>query len=87
MAVSARSLRDLVQHWLLADPHGCFRVSHVGRWGKARYVRVVADNAANSIAMFFFRHRDGRWCIFPPDPERPAMSIDRGVAAHAQEAG
>ncbi|REE18581.1 hypothetical protein B0G76_1707 [Paraburkholderia sp. BL23I1N1] len=69
------SLRSMVEDWLAPDPNRGFRVSHYGRSSRGRYVCVVADNGGGSKAMFFFRHRNGKWCIFPPDPERPAMRI------------
>ncbi len=73
MAISGMSLRSMVDDWLAPDPERGFRISHYGRSGAGRYVCVVADNGGGSKAMFFFRHRDGKWCIYPPGPERPAM--------------
>ncbi|RZF24224.1 hypothetical protein EVC45_40015 [Paraburkholderia sp. UYCP14C] len=73
MASAARSLRTMVQDWL--SPTRGFRVSHVGRTVGGRYVCVVADNGSGPMAIFFFRHRDGSWCVFPPPPERPALRI------------
>ncbi|SFT85292.1 hypothetical protein SAMN05192563_1004382 [Paraburkholderia aspalathi] len=75
MASAGKSLKTMVQDWLEPDPGRGFRVSHVGRSGHGRYVCVVADNGAGSKAMFFFRHRDGSWSVFPPEPERPAMQV------------
>ncbi|MFM0617467.1 hypothetical protein PQR37_25750 [Paraburkholderia nemoris] len=75
MASAGKSLRTMVQDWLAPDPTRGFRVSHYGRsvWG--RYVCVVADKGADPMVMFFYRHRDGKWCVFPPQPERPAMRL------------
>jgi hypothetical protein len=28
---------------------------------------------AGPVAMFFFRHQDGTWCIYPPRREQPMM--------------
>lgn len=75
MASAGRSLRTMVKDWLAPDPARGFRVSHVGRSGLGRYVCVVADNGAGSRAMFFYRHRDGKWCIYPPEPDRPVMRL------------
>ncbi|WJZ79524.1 hypothetical protein QEN71_40140 (plasmid) [Paraburkholderia sabiae] len=74
--VGAR-LRSMVEDWLAPDPERGIRVSHFGRSATRRYVRVVADNRTGPRGMFFFRHSDGKWCIFPPDPERPAMHASR----------
>jgi hypothetical protein len=70
-----RSLRAMVQDFLSPDAERGFRVSHYGRSRIGRYVCVVADNGTCSKAMFFYRHRDGNWCIFPAERERPAMRI------------
>ncbi|RZF29418.1 hypothetical protein EVC45_13295 [Paraburkholderia sp. UYCP14C] len=75
MNSAGRSLRAMVQDWLAPDPGRGFRVSHYGRSRIGRYVCVVADNGTGSKAMFFYRHRDGTWRIFPAEPERPAMRI------------
>jgi len=38
-------------------------------------VCVEARRAAGTAALFFFRHKDGLWCIFPPSRERPTMRV------------
>lgn len=75
MATAATSLRSMVEDWMAPNPEGRVRVSRFGRSKNGRYVCVESVCAANTIAMFFFRHRDGTWCVFPPDPERPTMRI------------
>ncbi|RZF25179.1 hypothetical protein EVC45_34775 [Paraburkholderia sp. UYCP14C] len=72
-----RSLRAMVYDWLSPDPERGFRVSHYGRSRIGRYVCVVADNGSGSKALFFYHHRDGKWCVFPPEPERPVMQAGR----------
>ncbi|MEZ2305311.1 hypothetical protein AB6809_01560 [Paraburkholderia sp. RCC_158] len=39
-----------------------------------RCVCVEAQREAGALTLFFFRHGDGLWHVFPPD-ERPAMRI------------
>jgi hypothetical protein len=75
MDTVGRSLRAMVQDWLSPDPERGFRVSHYGRSMVGRYVCVVADDGIRSKAVFFYRHRDGNWCIFPQNPQRPALRI------------
>lgn len=75
MEEAGRSLRTMVQYWLSSESERGFRVSHFGRSHIGRYVCVVADDSAGSKAMFFYRHRGGNWCIFPPAPDRPAMRV------------
>jgi hypothetical protein len=67
------SLHALVDKWLapsLATP------ARVTRFGRAhltnrRYVCVEAGRAGQVLTIFFFRHRDGAWCVFPPADEQP----------------
>jgi hypothetical protein len=77
MACCEKSLRAMVEHWLapaLAEAVRVKRFSH--RWsGQGRYVCVETVRTGKSVEMFFFRHRDGSWYIFPPSLERPAMRV------------
>ncbi|RQR44351.1 hypothetical protein DIE21_33825 [Burkholderia sp. Bp9140] len=73
MGSAGRSLRTMVRDWLAPAVESGVSVSHVGRSVFGRYVCVVADNGAGPKEMLFFRHRDGKWYVFPPDPERPFM--------------
>jgi len=38
------------------------------------------SSAFSSFTLFFFRHDDGAWHIYPPEAVRPAMSLDRLAA-------
>jgi hypothetical protein len=69
------SLRMMIEHWLSPDPANGVRVTKFrNRRSKSEcYVRVETLTAAGPVALFFFRHRDGAWRIFPPSRERPAM--------------
>ncbi len=75
MASAGKSLRTMVQDWLAPDPTRGFRVSHYGRSIRGRYVCVVAVKRVDPMVMLFYRHRDGKWYVFPPEPERPAMRL------------
>jgi hypothetical protein len=48
---------------------------HRARSNPRGYVCVEALQSANKFAIYFFRHADGSWCVFPPDLDRPAMGI------------
>lgn len=76
MATGEKSLRTLVEHWLAPGAGHPVRVAEFRnrRSGNACYVRVETSTSAGHAAMFFFRHRDGIWRVFPPDRERPCMS-------------
>jgi hypothetical protein len=43
------------------------------RLGGTRRVCVRIEWASGAISLFFFRHADGRWRLFPPEQPRPAM--------------
>jgi hypothetical protein len=75
MNTAEKSLRYLVEKWLAPNPAMPVRVIQFGRISvdKRRYVRVEAPAPSGSRAIFFFRHDDGNWCVFPPAIARPAM--------------
>lgn len=75
MRSAKNSLREMVEHWLAPDPANGVRVTQFrNRRSKHEcYVCVETLTAAGPLALFFFRHQDGAWRIFPPSRERPAM--------------
>jgi hypothetical protein len=77
MNVRERSLRNMVESWLgaqCADHIRVTRFSHSRRklW---RYVCVETVRETGAMALVFFRHDDGSWCVFPPEPRRPMMGV------------
>lgn len=36
---------------------------------------VEISKPAGSFVIFFFRHDDGTWRVFPPEVERPTMDV------------
>ncbi len=77
MAREGRSLRAVVEHWLDPIPENPVRVTKFKnrRLRKECYVCVETLTSAGLAAMFFFRHEDGVWRVFPPNRKRPAMNI------------
>jgi hypothetical protein len=75
MACKAESLRKMVERWLAPDPGMQVRVTEFrnSRSKSQCYVRVETLRPAGPVSMFFFRHQDGTWCIFPPGPQRLTM--------------
>lgn len=75
MNAAERSLRWLVEKWLAPTSSTPVRVTQFSRArsNQRRYVRVEVLQPTGSIGMFFFRHGDGTWCVFPPETERLAM--------------
>jgi len=70
MTISEKSLRFVVDKWFAPVPAMRIRV---GR-DKRPYVHVEAFAPTGSRAIFFFRHDDGCWCVFPPRRAQPAMN-------------
>ena len=77
MASAGKSLRLMVDHWLGPAPGDKVHVTEfrTRRSIDQRYVCVETLRAAGPVAMFFFRHRDGNWCIYPPARERPMFRM------------
>lgn len=77
MNTGERSLRLLVDKWLAptpAMPVHVIRLSHKGT-NPRRCVYVEALRPGGLLAIFFFRHDDGSWCVFPPATARPTMRV------------
>jgi hypothetical protein len=82
MRCAAKSLHRVVDKWLALSPVIPVRVTQVRRIGTApcRCVRVEATRPGGPLLIFFFRHDDGTWNVFPPAVERPAMNGYRKAA-------
>lgn len=75
MNTSERSLRLVVDKWFTPTTATPVRVTEFGRITSTqrRYVRIEALRPAGLLVIFFFRHDDGSWNVFPPIAEMPAM--------------
>jgi len=75
MASAGKSLRLMVDHWLAPDAGQRVTVTEFRneRSKHERYVCIETLKTAGPVAMFFFRHQDGTWCIYPPRREQPMM--------------
>jgi hypothetical protein len=75
MEAGADSLRSVVEKWLCPNPLIPVRIAEFSRTrsNHRRYVRVEAVGPTGSHELFFFRHEDGTWCVFPSEGERPVM--------------
>jgi len=67
-----QSLRFQVEKWLAPGSMASVRVVEFGRTisGRRRYVCVETAQPAGLRALFFFRHDDGCWRVFPPPVPR-----------------
>ena len=70
-----KSLRLVVEKWFAPTPAIPVRVTEFGRTSsnQRRYVRIEALRPAGLLVIFFFRHDDGSWNVFPPKTDMPAM--------------
>jgi hypothetical protein len=86
MVAAEQSLRVLVEKWLgaVSAGHLHVRAIHRLRAGRRRCVCIeverVSGNPVNAFTLFFFRHDDGAWHIYPPETTRPAMRLERLAA-------
>jgi hypothetical protein len=75
MGNDANSLRSLVDKWFAPNSAVPLRVTRFRlNPTHERYVRIEAKRSSGAVAIFFFLHGDGTWCVFPPEAKRPAMS-------------
>jgi hypothetical protein len=77
MEKAGRSLRYMVEKWLVMAPPVSVRVTRGSRarMNQRRCVCIEALQTANTFAIYLFRQGDGTWDVFPPGVERPAMSV------------
>lgn len=77
-----QSLRYVVEKWLAFNPPGLAKVIAFGRTplGRGRYVCVETTHDSRDLALFFFRHGDGCWRVFPPATTLPNMALERLAA-------
>jgi|ERR1700688_2639674 hypothetical protein len=76
-----QSLRCQVEKWLAPAPAIPVHVTEFSRtrWGGRRYVCVETSSEDGARALFFFRHDDGNWCVFPPTADRRKLTTVRPV--------
>lgn len=76
-----QSLRYQVEKWLSpgSAPVHVTQFSHAYGTGQ-RYVRVETSQNAVCRALFFFRHDDGNWYVYPPAAARTTI-VKAWVAA------
>jgi len=61
------ALRGLVEKWLGVNATTPTRISRVRRPGqRIGCVQVDVSRASGDLSLFFFRHADGSWRVFPP---------------------
>ncbi|RCJ03720.1 hypothetical protein DDK22_35825 [Cupriavidus necator] len=76
MQINQRSLRFLVEKWFDSSSFSSLRITRVlhSTLGRNHCVRVELPRTDNPVAVFFFRHDDGSWSVFPPETKRRSMT-------------
>jgi len=66
--MNEQSLRFQVEKWLAPGSTASVRIVEFSRTyaDQRRYVCVQSAQPAGLRALFFFRHDDGHWRVFPP---------------------
>ncbi|NVH71865.1 hypothetical protein FSB08_04670 [Paraburkholderia sp. JPY432] len=69
------SLRSLIEKWLAPTATAPVHVTRCTFANSSQTRCVLARSSASerSLAIFFFRHDDGAWRVFPPPPRKPEM--------------
>jgi hypothetical protein len=85
MYAKPRSLRAIADKWLALRPDTPLQVKRMaqGRGRPRRCVYICVSRTmreAGERGMFFFRHNDGNWYIFPPRDDQPSMGMLRAAA-------
>ncbi len=80
MRRKSRSLRAMADKWLFLRPDTQVHVTRIAQGARKHRscVNVSAVGAVGESGMFFFRHDDGGWYIFPPGEARPALGVEGG---------
>ncbi|WP_240975807.1 hypothetical protein [Paraburkholderia aromaticivorans] len=80
-STSEQSLRGQVEKWLAPAPATPVRVTAFSRTplGGRRYVCVETSSPSGARALFFFKHDDGSWCVFPQTANRRKLAAARPV--------
>ncbi|QCP48261.1 hypothetical protein FAZ95_03060 [Trinickia violacea] len=73
------SLRCQVEKWLAPAPAATVHVTDFGRtrWSGTRYACVETSSWGGTRALFFFRHHDGTWWVFPPAANSRKLTAER----------
>lgn len=68
------SLRAVIDKWVGRTATNPIRVIRHRDASSRRYVHVSLSRSQTADAIFFFRHDNGSWNVFPPETRHPAMT-------------
>jgi hypothetical protein len=75
MACAEKTLRSMIDHWLPIALTAQVRITRYRTRCRKKecYVRVETASSTGAIEIYFFRHPDGSWRVYPPNRGRPTM--------------
>src|SRR5579864_4937808 len=78
MSAGGQSLRWLIDKWFGLGAGNAYRLtrSPCAESSSCRYVCLEAIRTGCALKIFFFRHEDRSWSVFPPAPKRPTLTLD-----------
>ncbi|EIM99968.1 hypothetical protein [Paraburkholderia hospita] len=73
------SLRKTVEYWLSPSPAALVRVLRFKNRRRTNecFVKVTTSDSSRDAEMYFFRHDDGTWRVFPPNGALPALTYPK----------
>ncbi|MBC8746483.1 hypothetical protein OKW43_007302 [Paraburkholderia sp. WC7.3g] len=73
MKLGESSLRSLIDKWIAPTATTSVHITRCtfANSGQTKCVLARSSAAENAFAIFFFRHDDGAWRVFPPPPRKP----------------
>ncbi len=74
MTEGRMSLRAVIDKWIGRTATNPIRVIRQRDARSGRYVLVSLSQSPTAQVIFFFRHDNGSWNVFPPEIQRPAMT-------------
>jgi hypothetical protein len=77
MSPTEMTLHEAIEKWLAPAPAMRVHVVRIRAGMHGRCVCVEAIRSDGPLSIFFFRHDDGWWNVYPPAQARPAMSVWR----------
>jgi hypothetical protein len=81
MDTAQSSLHDQVEKWFGVEPTEHVRVAGFGHMTDGTcYVHIAASSTSGSWELYFFRHDDGGWRVFPQRTKQPSMTAYRLAA-------
>ncbi|MFM0401960.1 hypothetical protein PQR30_21070 [Paraburkholderia aspalathi] len=87
-STNGQSLRCQVEKWLAPAPATPVRVTAFSRTrlGGRRYVCVESASPSGTHMLFFFKHDDGSWYVFPQTANKRKLAAVQPDFSHSLRA-